>query len=88
MGDASVDVVTDETGLTSRYAGGAALNVAVGTRRLGMSSTLVAPIGRDDAGLWLREHLRAYRVGLLEAPGAVSTGIATSVRVAGQPVAS
>lgn len=55
IGDALIDELRDESGVRE-FVGGAALNVAVGLGRLGVSTTLIAMVGDDEAG----EHIRAY----------------------------
>ncbi|WP_417510334.1 carbohydrate kinase family protein [Microbacterium sp.] len=55
IGDALIDEIHDAGGIRE-LVGGAALNVAVGMRRLGVPTTLIAMVGDDEAG----EHIRAY----------------------------
>ncbi|WP_242868700.1 PfkB family carbohydrate kinase, partial [Microbacterium oxydans] len=44
IGDALIDEIRDDAGVRE-LVGGAALNVAVGLRRLGVDTTLVAMVG-------------------------------------------
>src|SRR5690606_9440816 len=53
--------------------GGAALNVAVGLRRLGVPVTLIAMVGADAAGDHIREYLSDHGVALIESPSALGS---------------
>lgn len=44
------------------------MNVAVGLRRLGVPTTLIAMVGDDEAGDHIREYLRDHDVGLVSSP--------------------
>jgi fructokinase len=85
VGDGILDIVTSEDGTTSSHAGGAALNIAVGMARLGLRSMLLATVGHDRAGYWLRGYLREHDVAVLETPTVESTGVASSTRCNGEP---
>lgn len=69
IGDALIDEIHDEGGIRE-LVGGAALNVAVGLRRLGIRATLIAMVGDDEAGAHIREYLADHDVTLVasEAP--------------------
>ncbi|KJQ53720.1 PfkB family carbohydrate kinase [Microbacterium sp. SA39] len=64
IGDALIDEIRDESGVRE-LVGGAALNVAVGLRRLGVATTLVAMVGDDEAGGHIREYLTDHGVRLI-----------------------
>lgn len=64
IGDALIDEIRDPAGVRE-LVGGAALNVAVGLRRLGVSSTLIAMVGDDEAGSHIREYLADHGVALI-----------------------
>ncbi|WP_309104124.1 PfkB family carbohydrate kinase [Microbacterium sp.] len=76
IGDALIDEIRDHAGVRE-LVGGAALNVAVGLRRLGVSSTLIAMVGDDEAGDHIREYLRDHDVKLISsaAPAGSSRAI-------------
>lgn len=65
IGDALIDEIRDDSGVRE-LVGGAALNVAVGLRRLGVDTTLIAMVGEDEAGVHIREYLRDHAVRLIE----------------------
>ena len=65
IGDALIDEIHDAGGVRE-LVGGAALNVAVGLRRLGVETTLIAMVGVDEAGDHIRAYLRDYDVRLVE----------------------
>lgn len=69
VGDALIDEIRDGAGVRE-LVGGAALNVAVGLRRLGVPTTLIAMVGDDEAGAHIREYLGDHDVRLIasEAP--------------------
>ncbi len=67
VGDALIDEIHDHAGVRE-LVGGAALNVAVGLRRLGVPATLIAMVGDDEAGDHIREYLRDHDVTLLSSP--------------------
>jgi len=85
IGDCIVDLV-EQDGKMLWYAGGAALNVAVGLSRLGNLSSLVAQIGLDESGMRLSRYLREEQVHILPCFNVDYTGVATSMRVNGEPV--
>ena len=64
IGDALIDEIRDRAGVRE-LVGGAALNVAVGLRRLGVSTTLIAMVGEDEAGAHIREYLSDHGVRLI-----------------------
>lgn len=65
IGDALIDEIHDAKGIRE-LVGGAALNVAVGLRRLGVPVTLIAMVGTDAAGDHIREYLADHDVVLIE----------------------
>ena len=67
IGDALIDEIRDASGVRE-LVGGAALNVAVGLRRLDVETTLIAMVGDDEAGEHIRQYLRDHGVRLLESP--------------------
>lgn len=64
IGDALIDEIHDAGGVRE-LVGGAALNVAVGLRRLGIPTTLIAMVGDDEAGAHIREYLSDHGVSLV-----------------------
>lgn len=76
IGDALIDEIRDDSGVRE-LVGGAALNVAVGLRRLGVETTLIAMVGDDEAGAHIREYLSDHSVRLIssEAPHGSSRAI-------------
>lgn len=76
IGDALIDEIRDGSGVRE-FVGGAALNVAVGLRRLGVETTLIAMVGDDEAGAHIREYLSDYGVRLIasEAPRGSSRAV-------------
>lgn len=78
VGDALIDEIRDAGGVRE-LVGGAALNVAVGLRRLGVPTTLIAMVGDDDAGAHIRGYLADHDVRLIssEAPRGSSRAIVT-----------
>lgn len=87
IGDGIVDQV-NSGGTSRRFPGGAALNLAVAVRRLGLSSALLADIGWDADGQWVRSFLRAEGVRVLSHPTVSFTAVAVSDRVQGEPTYS
>ncbi|MFE6735613.1 PfkB family carbohydrate kinase [Microbacterium sp. NPDC057650] len=67
IGDALIDEIRDGGGVRE-LVGGAALNVAVGLRRLGVPVTLIAMVGADEAGDHIREYLADHGVTLIDSP--------------------
>ena len=78
IGDALIDEIRDAGGVRE-LVGGAALNVAVGLRRLGVPATLIAMVGDDEAGAHIRGYLVDHDVRLIEsaAPHGSSRAIVT-----------
>ncbi|MHC9046259.1 PfkB family carbohydrate kinase [Microbacterium saperdae] len=76
IGDALIDEIRDGSGVRE-LVGGAALNVAVGLRRLGVATTLIAMVGDDEAGAHIREYLSDHGVRLIssEAPHGSSRAV-------------
>ena len=76
IGDALIDEIRDASGVRE-LVGGAALNVAVGLRRLGVPTTLIAMVGADEAGDHIREYLTDHGVALIasEAPHGSSRAV-------------
>lgn len=76
VGDALIDEIRDDGGVRE-LVGGAALNVAVGLRRLGVPTTLIAMVGDDEAGAHIREYLDDHDVRLIasDAPQGSSRAI-------------
>ncbi|WP_334148871.1 PfkB family carbohydrate kinase [Microbacterium sp.] len=64
IGDALIDEIRDDAGVRE-LVGGAALNVAVGLRRLGVETTLIAMVGDDEPGAHIREYLADHGVRLI-----------------------
>lgn len=64
IGDALIDEIRDGAGIRE-LVGGAALNVAVGLRRLGVDTTLIAMVGDDGPGAHIREYLADHGVRLI-----------------------
>lgn len=78
IGDALIDEIRDAAG-TRELVGGAALNVAVGLRRLGVTTTLIAMVGDDEPGDHIREYLQDHDVTLISsrAPRGSSRAVVT-----------
>lgn len=84
IGDALVDEV-DVGGVTTRHAGGSALNVAIGLAVLGRPASLIASLGDDEQGGIVRGVLAEHGVSLVATRNALGTGVARSERIAGEP---
>jgi fructokinase len=85
IGDALIDEIRDESGVRE-LVGGAALNVAVGLRRLGIATTLIAMVGDDEAGDHIREYLSDHGVRLVGSPAPHGSSRAVVSRAAnGEP---
>lgn len=82
IGDALIDEIRDDSGIRE-LVGGAALNVAVGLRRLGVPTTLVAMVGDDEAGDHIREYLDDHGVRLIAGPAPHGSSRAIVQRSAG-----
>ena len=85
IGDALIDEIRDDAGVRE-LVGGAALNVAVGLRRLGVETTLIAMVGDDEAGGHIREYLSDHGVRLIESAAEHGSSRAVVQRAAnGEP---
>ncbi len=85
IGDALIDEIHDAGGVRE-LVGGAALNVAVGLRRLGVPTTLIAMVGDDEAGAHIREYLSDHGVQLVASPSPLGSSRAVVQRAAnGEP---
>ena len=84
VGDALIDVLRDSEA-SREFAGGAALNVAVGLAVLGVPTTLIAMVGDDADGVVLRSFLDQYGVQLIATPGPLGSSRAVSDRTDGEP---
>ena len=78
IGDALVDEVDRRS-----HVGGAALNVAVGLTRLGVSARLIAMVGDDEPGRLAREHCARHGVELTATRAPLGTAVATAMRDGG-----
>ncbi|GAA2899345.1 PfkB family carbohydrate kinase [Microbacterium esteraromaticum] len=79
IGDALIDEIRDASGVRE-LVGGAALNVAVGLRRLGVDTTLIAMVGDDEAGGHIREYLSDHGVRLIAGPSPLGSSRALVTR--------
>ncbi|MCK8476556.1 PfkB family carbohydrate kinase [Microbacterium aurugineum] len=85
IGDALIDEIRDDAGVRE-LVGGAALNVAVGLRRLGVPTTLIAMVGDDEAGGHIREYLSDHGVRLVASEAPLGSSRAIVQRAAnGEP---
>jgi len=84
IGDALIDEIRDARGVRE-LVGGAALNVAVGLRRLGVPVMLIAMVGADAAGDHIREYLSDHGVALIESPSALGSSRAIVRAENGEP---
>jgi fructokinase len=84
IGDALIDEIRDAAGVRE-LVGGAALNVAVGLRRLGVPVTLIAMVGADAAGDHIREYLSDHGVVLVESPSELGSSRAIVRAENGEP---
>ncbi|MES2865367.1 MAG: PfkB family carbohydrate kinase [Actinomycetota bacterium] len=82
IGDALIDEIHDSGGVRE-LVGGAALNVAVGLRRLGVPTTLIAMVGHDEAGAHIREYLADHDVSLISSDAPLGSSRAVVQRDAG-----
>jgi fructokinase len=83
LGSAVLDRLADDRADGLQYVdmvGGAALNVALTTRRLGIPTVLAAAVADDAAGQTIREFLRSENVALIDAGRGRPTTIAESRR--------
>lgn len=85
IGDGIIDAVEFAPGQVKRFAGGAALNLAVGIARLGLDSVFVTRFGRDRDGFLIERHLREEGVRFLNPPNVDFTGVVSSTRKDGEP---
>ncbi|MCU1576115.1 MAG: hypothetical protein JWP70_819 [Leifsonia sp.] len=84
IGDALIDELRN--GDTSEdHVGGAALNVAVGLSILGVTTTLIAMVGRDSDGDAIRAMLETAGVTLIATDGPLGSSRAISDRTDGEP---
>jgi fructokinase len=79
VGDALIDELRDAGGVRE-FVGGAALNVAVGLTRLGVSATLIAMVGDDEPGARIRAYLTDAGVELLATASPLGSSRAVSTR--------
>ena len=86
IGDGIIDAVELAPGRIEHHPGGAALNLAVGLARLGLSSQLVTRFGADRYGFLLERYLREEGVGISNPLNVDFTGVAFSRRVNGEPI--
>ena len=85
IGDALIDEIRDDSGIRE-LVGGAALNVAVGLRRLGVDTSLIAMVGDDEPGAHIREYLHDHGVRLIATPAPNGSSRAIVTRsAAGEP---
>ena len=80
IGDGIIDAVELAPGHVDDLPGGAALNLAVGLARLGLSSGLVTRFGLDRYGFLIERYLRQEGVRIFNAPNVDFTGVAVSRR--------
>jgi fructokinase len=85
IGDALIDEIHDGSDIRE-LVGGAALNVAVGLRRLGVPTTLIAMVGDDEAGVHIRGYLADHDVALVDSVAPLGSSRAIVQRAAnGEP---
>ncbi len=82
VGDALIDELRDDHGVRE-FVGGAALNVAVGLRRLGVPTTLIAMLGDDEPASRVRSYLADFGVELIATSSPLGTARAVSTRTGG-----
>lgn len=85
IGDGIIDAVELAHGGIEYFPGGAALNLAVGIARLGLTSQLATRFGLDRYGFLIERYLREEHVQIFNAPNIDFTGIASSRRRNGEP---
>ncbi|MGC3955399.1 MAG: PfkB family carbohydrate kinase [Propionicimonas sp.] len=78
VGDGIIDQVERLDGEISVAPGGAALNVAVGARVLGVATTLIFTGAQDQQGAMIRSYLAAHDVPHQVVPSRHGTGVASS----------
>lgn len=86
IGDGIIDAVELAPDRIEHHPGGAALNLAVGLARLGLSSQLVTRFGADRYGFLIERYLREEGVEIFNPLNVDFTGVAFSRRVNGEPV--
>jgi fructokinase len=84
IGDCLIDEVQLDHG-AQRYPGGAGLNVAAHLARLGAHTGLIAMVGTDEDGRLLVDRVERAGVRVLAPSSGSLTGLATSVRINGEP---
>jgi fructokinase len=84
IGDALIDELRNG-GTSEDHVGGAALNVAVGLSILGVTTTLIAMVGRDSDGDAIRAMLETAGVTLIATDGPLGSSRAISDRADGEP---
>lgn len=82
IGDALIDEIRDDAGVRE-LVGGAALNVAVGLKRLGLPTTLIAMVGDDEPGEHIRQYLDDHDVRLISSAAPHGSSRAVVQRGAG-----
>lgn len=85
IGDGIIDAVELTPGSIEHFPGGAALNLAVGIARLGLTSQLVTRFGSDRYGFRIERYLREEHVQVFNPPNVDFTGVALSRRENGEP---
>ena len=85
IGDGIIDAVELAPGNIEHFPGGAALNLAVGIARLGLTSQLVTRFGSDRYGFLIERYLREEHVQIFNPPNVDFTGVALSRRRNGEP---
>jgi fructokinase len=85
IGDGIIDAVELAPGRVERFPGGAALNLAVGIARLGLTSQLATRYGLDRDGFLLDRYLRQEGVRVFNPPNVDFTGVVRSSREDGEP---
>jgi fructokinase len=80
IGESLVDIISDphREAPPQAHPGGSPLNVAVGTARLGLATTLVTHYAGDPYGDMIEEHLSANGVAAIRG-GAAPTSTATAL---------
>ena len=85
IGDGIIDAVELAPGNIEHFPGGAALNLAVGIARLGLTSQLVTRFGSDRYGFLIERYLREEHIQIFNPPNVDFTGVALSRRRNGEP---
>jgi fructokinase len=84
VGDALIDELRGPEGIRE-FAGGAALNVAIGLAVLGVPTTLIAMVGEDADGETIKRALTRHGVRLIQTVGPNGSSRAVSDRTDGEP---